>query len=251
MYKTSDLAKKFHLHPNTIRLYEAEHLIPKAKRKDNGYRVFTDLHVDQLSLLRLAFDVEVLQSGLRKEAVEIVKTSAQGDFSKALQLTKDYEVHLKKELERALAVLQLAKNWQRGKKDHPRGGYYKRKEVSDILGITMDALRNWEMNGLLKVKRKDNGYRVYDEEDLQTLQLIGALRRANYSLSAILRMLSGLEENEALDIKKSLDTPSPSEEEVSACDALLTSLKKAKENAKRMEKTLKRMKKRDDEKCRL
>jgi len=243
MYKTSDLAKKFHLHPNTIRLYEAEHLIPKPKRKNNGYRVFTDLHVDQLSLLRLAFDVEVLQSGLRKEAVEIVKTSAQGEYDKALQLTKDYEVHLEKELERALAVLQLAKNWQQGKKDHPSGGYYKRKEVSDLLGITMDALRNWEMNGLLKVKRKDNGYRVYDEEDLETLQIILALRRANYSLSAILRMLSSVAENKDVDLQITLDTPSPQEEVVSACDALLTSLKKAKENAKEMEKTLKRMKK--------
>ena len=34
----------------------------------------------------------------------------------------------------------------------------KRKEVSEYLGITMDALRNWETNGLLTVKRKQNGY---------------------------------------------------------------------------------------------
>lgn len=35
----------------------------------------------------------------------------------------------------------------------------KQKEVSEYLGITMDSLRNWEMNGLLTVKRRENGYR--------------------------------------------------------------------------------------------
>ena len=44
----------------------------------------------------------------------------------------------------------------------------------------MDSLRNWEMNGLLTVKRKQNGYRVYTNENIQRLiqytlsdQLIG------------------------------------------------------------------------------
>ena len=31
----------------------------------------------------------------------------------------------------------------------------------------MDTLRNWEMNGLLSVKRKQNGYRIYTDEDIK------------------------------------------------------------------------------------
>ena len=42
-----------------------------------------------------------------------------------------------------------------------------RKEVSEYLGISMDALRNWEMNGLLTVKRKENGYRIYTDDDIK------------------------------------------------------------------------------------
>ena len=48
----------------------------------------------------------------------------------------------------------------------------KQKEVSEYLGITMDSLRNWEMNGLLTVKRRENGYRVYTDEDIQRLKII-------------------------------------------------------------------------------
>ncbi len=71
----------------------------------------------------------------------------------------------------------------------------KQKEVSEYLGITMDSLRNWEMNGLLTVKRRENGYRVYTDEDIQRLKIIRSLRCANYSLEAILRMLQQLSKN--------------------------------------------------------
>jgi len=42
----------------------------------------------------------------------------------------------------------------------------KRKEVSEYLNISMDTLRNWEMNGLIQIKRKQNGYRVYTNDDI-------------------------------------------------------------------------------------
>ncbi|WP_245799737.1 MerR family DNA-binding transcriptional regulator [Virgibacillus proomii] len=55
------------VHPNTVRLYEDLELIAKPKRQANGYRVFTDLHLEQFRLARLAFQIEVLQNGLRKK----------------------------------------------------------------------------------------------------------------------------------------------------------------------------------------
>lgn len=56
----------------------------------------------------------------------------------------------------------------------------KRKEVSRHLDISVDTLRNWELNGLITVKRKDNGYRVYSGEDVRRLKIIRSLRLANY-----------------------------------------------------------------------
>ena len=89
-YKTSEVAKIIGIHPNTVRMYEEWGLIPKAKRKPNGYRVFTDFHIEQLRLARIAFQIEVLQNGLRKKIVETVKISAKGDFDKALCFAEEY-----------------------------------------------------------------------------------------------------------------------------------------------------------------
>ena len=74
-YKTIDIARRIGIHVNTVRLYEKCALIPKPDRLPNGYRVFTDLHIEQFKLARAALRVEVLQNGLRKQAVNIIKVS--------------------------------------------------------------------------------------------------------------------------------------------------------------------------------
>ena len=73
--------------------------------------------------------------------------------------------------------------------------------------MTIDTLRNWELNGLLTVKRRENGYRVYNDEDIKRLKIISGLRCANYSLSAILRLLKQLDENTNIHIQEVLNTP--------------------------------------------
>ena len=79
-YRTSEIAEIIGVHPNTVRLYEELGLIPKPGRLPNGYRVFTELHIEQFRLARLAFQIEVLQNGLRKKIVQMVKVSAAGDY---------------------------------------------------------------------------------------------------------------------------------------------------------------------------
>jgi len=59
-YKTSEVAKIIGIHPNTVRLYEELGLISKPERQINGYRVFTDFHIEQFKLARIAFSIEVL-----------------------------------------------------------------------------------------------------------------------------------------------------------------------------------------------
>lgn len=149
-YKTSEVAKLIGIHPNTVRLYEKAGLIPKPERQNNGYRIFTDLHIEQFRLARLAFQMEVLQNGLRKKAVQIVKTAASCDFSKALVLAEEYLAQIRKEHANAEEAVEIVTEILAGESQehtHPM----KRREVSRYLGISMDALRNWEMNGLLTV----------------------------------------------------------------------------------------------------
>lgn len=232
-YKTGEIAKIVEVHPNTVRMYEELGLIPKPSRSENGYRVFTDVHVDQFKLARTAFQIEVLQNGLRRKIVTAVKISALGKYGEALTLTGEYITAIDAEIQNAGEAITVTRELLAGGTQE-RDFSLKRKDVSVLLGVTMDTLRNWEMNGLLTVKRRENGYRVYTGEDIRRLKIIRSLKCANYSLAAILRMMNALRANENADIEQVLNTLIPNEDIISACDKLLLSLNEAKANAQQM-----------------
>ena len=232
-YTTTEVAKIIGIHSNTVRMYEEWGLIPQAERKSNGYRVFTDFHIEQLRLARIALKIEVLQNGLRKKVVEIIKFSANRDFDKALMFAEEYRSQIQQEKKNAEEAIGIAKQILVGKSAE-QAFFLKRKEVSEYLEISIDTLRNWERNGLLKVKRKQNGYRAYSGDDIERLKMIRTLRLANYSLEAILRMLNALEHNPQIDMKQVLNTPQADEDIVSVCDRLIVSLNDAEENAEKM-----------------
>ncbi|RGD74574.1 MerR family transcriptional regulator [Anaerofustis stercorihominis] len=229
-YKTSEIAKIVGIHPNTVRLYEEIGFIPKVNRLENGYRVFTDLHIKQFKIARRALSIEVLQNGLRKRAIEIITTSAKMDYDKSLMLVKDYINQLDMEINNAEEAITITKKLLN--QDYELNGkVLKRKEVSALLDISIDTLRNWEMNGLIKIKRKENGYRIYNDEDIRKLKIIRTLRCANYSLSSILRMLNELSVDPDIDIKEVIGMRENDEDIITACDKLLKSLSTAKVNA--------------------
>lgn len=240
-YRTSEVAKMIGIHPNTVRFYEEWGLITKPVREENGYRVFTDLHLYQIRVARLGFEIEILQNGLRKKIIDMIKTCAKCDFDSAIRQTEEYLIQLEKERLSAEEAIKIVQDMLHGE-IHENQLFLKRKEVSKYLDISVDALRNWEMNGLLTIKRKQNGYRVYTDADIRQLKIIRVLRCANYSLEAIRRMMQQLSENPEADIREILDTPEQNDDIISACDRLLLSLSKAEMNAGKIMNMLKEMK---------
>ncbi|MGG1553923.1 MerR family transcriptional regulator [Paenibacillus ferrarius] len=60
------------------------------------------------------------------------------------------------------------------------------KQISKKTGLTEDALRYYEKIGLLPpAKRKENGRRVYHEEDMQLMELIICLKKMGVPLKNI------------------------------------------------------------------
>jgi DNA-binding transcriptional MerR regulator len=243
-YKTTEIARRNGIHPNTVRLYEELGLIPRPEREPNGYRIFTDFHMEQIKFVRTALKVEVLQNGLRKKAIDIIKITAAGDFDKAIRLTEDYLLQIEKERDNAEEAIAIAEQLLSGSKIETERVCLTRKETAEYLQLSIDVLRNWEMNGLLTVKRKLNGYRVFTDEDIRLLKIIRSLRCANYSLAAILRMLCALSGNPKVNIREVIDTPNETDDIISVCDKLLTSLEYAGKNARSMLDQLQKMKKR-------
>ncbi len=211
------------------------------ERKENGYRIFNDLHIEIFKLARIAFQIEVLQNGLRKKIVNMVKTAAAGDFDTALSMTGEYLLQVQREQKNAKEAIEIVKQILSG---HSVSGSLrlKRSETAKLLNISMDTLRNWEMNGLFTVKRMENGYRIYTNEDIDRLKIIRSLRCANYSLEAILNVLSVLSTDPDADIGKVLDTPKPDNDIISVYDKLLTSLNLAERNAELMRTMIRNIK---------
>lgn len=236
-YSTSEVAQAVGLHVNTVRKYEEWQLIPKPERKENGYRIYTDYHIELIKIARIAFAVEIIHANLRKKIIEVIRTLADYDFTRSRALLAEYIQMIEQEQRKAREAVQLVATYVHDLA-MPNQLELTRKQVADELDITIDTLRNWEMNGLLTVKRRKNHYRVYGEREVTILKIIRTLRTANYSLSAILRFLDALEEKEWMsdqEIEQTLNELSPQEYIHSVCDTLFISLEKAKENASKLD----------------
>lgn len=233
-YKTAQIAEMIGVHPNTIRFYEEMKLLPVIPRTESGYRVFNDRHIGQLRLLRTAFRAEIISDRLRQEVYEIVKTAAVDDIDGAYQSTQRYLKHLweeKAKAEEAIRItLDIIENTRKSDKTVVYSG---RLEVAEMLRITIDVLRDWERNGLIRVPRNTNGYRKYGLKEINRLKIIHTLRNAHYSMMSILRMLNRLDQGDR-NVREVIDTPGEEEDIVCAADRYITALSLAEKDALEM-----------------
>lgn len=86
-YSTSEIARMIGIHPNTVMLYGKWGYIAPVPRKENGYRVYTETHLEQMKLIRLALRSEAIKWYMRFEVKNIIRSATQGDFEKALELS--------------------------------------------------------------------------------------------------------------------------------------------------------------------
>lgn len=83
-------------------------------------------------------------------------------------------------------------------------------DMSEIVGISRDTLRFYEKKGIIKARKKENGYRYYLEEDIFRLMFILYKRKMNDSLEEIEGYIKG--ENSVEYMKKHLQTRIKQEE---------------------------------------
>lgn len=216
------------VHPNTVRLYEAWGSISPARRLPNGYRMFAEVHLFQLRIVRTAYRCEVIQGDLRKTARAIVAASGGEAFDLAYRLAGEYQRGVQAEYAKALEAIAIAERCLAGVQ--PLGQEaWTRKEAARLLDVSTEVIRNWERNGLLSVPRRANGSRIYTVREMERMKLIRALRASSYSSSAILRLLQQSDDRHQQDInvKQVLDTPAAHEDIVTVTDRLTHSLEEA------------------------
>ena len=191
-YSTSEIAKIMRIHPNTVMLYEKWGYIAPVPRKDNGYRVYTETHLEQIKLVRLALRSELIKCYMKFEVQNIIRSAAQGNLEKALEHCCEYLAHIQNEKNNELKVMKVIQEILSHDLVTEKNTALNRNRVAKLLGVSINVIVYWERNGLLEVPRSKNGYRVYGEDEIKLLRIINTLRQENYSTQCIGSMLKKL-----------------------------------------------------------
>lgn len=223
--RTSELAKAMGIHPNTVRLYERWGLIPLAGRSPAGYRRFTQKHMDCLRLARLVYAGFYPGKVIRRSGVQIIRKVVSGDLGGALELAYRHKALVQAERAQADMAASLLEHWAQGSAADATSQPLLISQTAELMGVSMDILRNWERNGLIQTPRNTgNNYRLYGPQQIGRLRVIRTLSRAGYSMMAILRMLNQLDAGRTEGLRQALDTPGVNEDIVSASDRWLSTL---------------------------
>ena len=61
-------------------------------------------------------------------------------------------------------------------------------EIAKKVGMTKRAIKYYEEKGLLSIKKDDNGYRNYTQEEVETLKKISIYRKLGISIDDIKKL---------------------------------------------------------------
>jgi DNA-binding transcriptional MerR regulator len=239
--RTSDIAKKLGVHPNTVRLYETWGFLPEIPRGKNGYRQYTHLHLEQARLAHLTLRWPYL--GDKTLLVELVKSAASDDLGLAMELAYQYLARVRMERTSAEAAVEFLERWAAGHlMDISRQKMHIR-QAAQHLNVTVDMLRNWERNGLISIPRDpENQYRLYGPTEFGRLRVVRMLVQSGYSMMAILRMLSQFDKGQRANLRDALQVPDDEEREVEiVADRWLASLVELEERAQAIIRQIGRM----------
>lgn len=213
--RTSDIAKANGIHPNTVRKYEEIGFLPKPPRGPNGYRLFTERHLDQVGLIILLMRCSWLGGAIREKGFETLMRSAEGDFAAATESARTLLELWSAERNRAELAADLLAEWARSPVPPQAPEGLTIQEAAAYLNVTAHTLRNWDRNRLLAVPRhSSSGYRTYGPAELRRLMVIRALRKAGYNVMSILNMFRQLDAGLETDPRAALDSLPPGEEDI-------------------------------------
>lgn len=194
IYSTHQIAENAGVCVNTVRNYEKYGFISQSERADNGYRIFTEVHMLQMTICRLIFSPPYINSLIRKSSMAVIYASAKENFVLCREQAEKYIGVAENELRKANEAVRALANF-RQPKDGNINIYYDRKESAKIIGTTAETIRNWERNGLIISTKKGNKS-VYSQTEIDFMRLIYSLLNGGFTIQKIYDSLLFLREAE-------------------------------------------------------
>jgi len=65
---------------------------------------------------------------------------------------------------------------------------YSIRQAAELTGLSADTLRYYEREGVVAPRRRENGYRCYDENDIIALKYVVVMKYARFTLSEMKNM---------------------------------------------------------------
>jgi DNA-binding transcriptional MerR regulator len=173
----------------TVRNWEALGFLPKAERGANGYRRYTQQHVD-------AFEVSKSLGFAWLVNAEVMRAVHTGDVPGALAIIDAQHAELHAQRLRMRDVLVMLRTIAAQSRSIEPNDRFRDKVVLGIdaiakqAGVRSSAIRFWESEGLLTPARdKHNGYRRYNAEQAQRARVIALLRANDVGFDVIRNVL--------------------------------------------------------------
>src|SRR6056297_38727 len=189
------MADSVQVHPNTVRLYERMHYISPVKRGDNGYRIFTERHLCEIKLARLAFPGPYPVSSA--PLFKMVNCFIHEQFQVAMIFAQAYKRAVSEEISKSKETLKILDRWYNGFYPDEEIIAETRKAFAQITGIPIDTIRTWERNDLFKPHISEKRRRVYNRFDFEKVQIIRLLRKQGFSIASLYELFNNADENEA------------------------------------------------------
>ncbi len=197
--KPIEIARKLNISTSALRHYESWGIIPPVERAQNGYRIYTELHLAYFECIR------AMAPGFGFELTsKVLKMILLKQVDDALWLVNEAQASLHHDKKTAEKTIQVLETEELEELDSGR----KRKwmtigEVSAETDISSSAIRHWEIMGLLSPERdQDNGYRKFNRSDVRKVLMIRTLRSAVYSLDIIKDIITELDHHNFENARK-------------------------------------------------
>lgn len=226
MYKVGELAKATGVKEGTIRFYEKCGFLETVERLPNGYRIYTDRHLYQVTVCRLVFGGFV-NKRLRKSSMQLIEAAKEWDLDAYETAADEYRKAIGEEIERTKKVIEIAVEETSLQESADirdiSDAQYTKKQAARLVGTTEESIRNWERNGLIP-RAQAYQKRYYSQTAVNRMHVIRLLLDSGYSIMTIFQFLQKMDSGTYADAKEILINPEKDEALLSCADYYLQAL---------------------------